>query len=449
MNASARTGRRRPVSIQWNCAAPIGPGRWTWRLGAALAVALPGFAVAADSLEQLGARVSGGKPNVELRVRSETVEQDNFDDDGRALTARARVGYTTAAWNALDAQLEYEGARSLGSDEHYNSSENGHTDRPMVADPDFDELNQAWIRWSGLPKTAIKYGRQRIVFDNARFVGNAGWRQNEATFDAALLSTQIIPRTTLSYARVTNVDSFRYFDFDPGAGVDLDNDLDVAAHLVNAAVSVIDQKLKVVAYGYRADFRRVPAGPVARLFADTQTFGLRATGAVPLHRLVLSYAAEFARQDDYADAASMKALDYSLLELGVAHGAWKLSAGRERLGSNGQVSVQTPLATAHAHQGWADQFLVTPVEGLERRYAGLGATVRKLTMALTYHQFDAARGGADYGDEVDLLASYALIENLSLSAKLARYHADQYPVAGTPPSSFDTTKSWVYAEYKF
>jgi len=451
MNACASKGRRRPMSM-WTrarrrCAA--GDAAWPLVLLACGVALSPGRIRAADPLEQLGRSVSGGRPNVELRMRSETVEQDSFDHDGEALTVRARVGYTTARWNAVDAQLEYEGARSIGSDEHYNSSENGHIDRPMVADPDFDEVNQAWVRWSGLPQTTLKYGRQRIVFDNARFVGNVGWRQNETTFDAALLSTQWVPRTTLTYAWVSNVDSFRYFDFDPGAAVRLGDDLDIGAHLVNVSVAVVDRKLQLIGYGYRLDFHDVPVGPVSRLYGDSQTYGLRATGAVPVQASTLSYAAEFASQGDYADADPAPSLHYSLLELALGHGIFKATIGREQLDGDGTRSFQTPLATAHAHQGWADQFLITPVGGLERRYVGLSANLRKLGLMLLLHDFESARGNSDYGDEVDVMVSYAWVENLSLGAKLARYSADEFPATGTPSRTFDTTKSWVYAEYKF
>jgi len=33
-----------------------------------------------------------------------------------------------------------------------------------------------------------RIGRQRIIFDNERFIGGVGWRQNEQTFDALSFS---------------------------------------------------------------------------------------------------------------------------------------------------------------------------------------------------------------------------------------------------------------------
>lgn len=417
---------------------------------AALAAAfMPLASVAGDPIDTLASSVRSGTANVDLRVRSETVDQDDFDDKGDAFTVRARLGYTTGQWNKLDAQLEYEGLTSVGGGHRFNSTGNGEADHPVVADPDVNELNQAWVRWSGLPQTTIKFGRQRIVLDNARFVGNAGWRQNEQTYDAALLTTRLIPRTTLTYAYVDNVNSFRYWDFDSTADVDLNDDIDVSAHLVNASVSVFDTALRVTAYGYLLDFHDAPAAPASRLFGDSRTLGVRASGAVPIAALTLSYALEFAGQQDYADAGSATDAGYRLAELALGRGAVKCALGRERLEGDGTYSFQTPLATAHAHQGWADQFLITPLDGLERRYVSLSAGVRKLSLTLTFHDFQSDRASVDYGSEVDLLASLTVIENLTVSAKLARYDAEAYPVTGASGRTFDTTKSWLFAEYRF
>jgi hypothetical protein len=70
-------------------------------------------------------------------------------------------------------------------------------------------------------------------------------------------------------------------------------------------------------------------------------------------------------------------------------------------------------------------------------------------LTATYHSFEAQTGGLDYGDEIDLLASCTVIENVVLYAKYASYSADELPTAGTPAQPFDTEKVWVYAEYKF
>ena len=50
---------------------------------------------------------------------------------------------------------------------------------------------------SSLPGTTVTLGRQRIVLDDHRFVGNVGWRQNEQTFDAIRVVNKSVPHLTL------------------------------------------------------------------------------------------------------------------------------------------------------------------------------------------------------------------------------------------------------------
>ncbi len=419
---------------------------------AAMAMGVSVTAVAADPLSNLPFNIAGGAPNLDLRLRYEHVKLDEplaapiTEDSADAFTIRARLGYTTGKWNELDSQLEYEGLSVIGKD-HFNSFENGETTYPVVADAKLGEVNQAWIRYSGLPKTQIKYGRQRILLDNQRFVGNVGWRQTEQTYDATLLTSAFIPRTTFTYAYLTNINSFRFFDFDPTAAVALDDDFDVKGHLVNASFVVVDKKLVLTGYDYLLDFDELPAGAAARLFSDTQTLGLRAAGAIPVRDFTFSYALEYADQQDYKDAPSTVDADYMLVEASLLYGKVKGALGYEVLSGDGVYSFQTPLATAHAFQGWADQFLITPMNGLVRTYVSVNATVAKVGMTAVYHEFKSDEGSTDYGSEVDLLVSYPLIENLVISAKYAAYSAEEFPaVAG---QAVDTDKTWVYAEYKF
>jgi hypothetical protein len=78
---------------------------------------------------------------------------------------------------------------------NFNSGANGHGARPQVIDPPGIELNQLWLGWKGT-RANIALGRQRLLFDNQRWVGNSGWRQNEQTFDA--LALEFAPRKELS-----------------------------------------------------------------------------------------------------------------------------------------------------------------------------------------------------------------------------------------------------------
>ena len=62
---------------------------------------------------------------------------------------------------------------------------------PVVPDPESYEVNRFQLTNTSLPGTTLTLGRQRIVLDDQRFVGNVGWRQNEQTFDAfRIVNTQ-------------------------------------------------------------------------------------------------------------------------------------------------------------------------------------------------------------------------------------------------------------------
>ena len=58
------------------------------------------------------------------------------------------------------------------------------------------------------------------------------------------------------------------------------------------------------------------------------------------------------------------------IEPGIAYDRIKLKLGFEVLEGDGTTAFQTPLATLHAFQGWADQFLVTPGAGVDDAWDG-------------------------------------------------------------------------------
>jgi Alginate export len=136
-------------------------------------------APATDSIARL---IEGGKVRAEFRYRMEHVDQDPFADEAYASTLRTRLGLDSGIWHGLSASLEFDNVTVLGDDDAYNSTTNGVTDRPVVADPEYTEVNQAYLQYKRDGFTGV-IGRQRIALDNQRFVGSAAWRQNEQTFD--------------------------------------------------------------------------------------------------------------------------------------------------------------------------------------------------------------------------------------------------------------------------
>ena len=149
--------------------------------------------------------IADGKILFNARARYEYVDQDNRKHSN-APTVRTRFGIQSGKVYGFSGLIEAENISILGNEHNFNPAninpESVH--RSVVADPKGTEINRAWIGYDQTPIN-VKVGRQRIILDKARFVGNVGWRQNEQTFDAASFSFTGIPNTTVFYAYVEEV----------------------------------------------------------------------------------------------------------------------------------------------------------------------------------------------------------------------------------------------------
>ena len=134
------------------------------------------------------------------------------------------------------------------------------------------------------------------------------------------------------------------------------------------------------------------------------------------------------------------------MEPSIAAGGITVRAGWEHLGGNGVHALQSPLATLHAFNGWADKFLVTPPAGLEDRYASLAGSVgreragARSAWQVAWHDYRADRGGAGYGREWNASLSLPLAKGLGALLKVADYRAGGF--------ARDTRKLWLQVEYK-
>ena len=367
-------------------------------------------------------------PIVAVRARHERVDQDGFPDQADALTVRARLGGEIKS-GGFSLLAEGEGTLAISKDYNDTLPGNGIEPFPVVADPENLELNRLQIAWMR-DGTGVTVGRQRIILDNARFVGNVGWRQNEQTFDAvrgqAKLGPVLLDATySISQRTVFGVDSpNEHFDGDLvmlNGGVDL---------------PVVDAK----AFAYLIDYD-------TRLAFSSQTYGTLVTAAIDLPALgKLNALASYATQSDYGANPVSYTAEYYHVQGGLGAFGLTVLAGYEELGSDGGVAAfQTPLATLHAFNGWADLFLTTPAGGLRDYYATVGTTfgvpfLPGFKADLTYHEFESDVGGIEYGSEWDASLGFKL-GPVGLLAKYANYDADAFAA--------DTEKFWLQAELAF
>ena len=364
-----------------------------------------------------------------VRLRHEAVADDAFALDAQATTLRVRAGLR---WTVTPSITTFaEGEAIAAANDHYNAGTGRYTDRPAVTDPESAELNQAWLRWrSGSTEAVV--GRQRLAFDNQRWLGSVAWRQNEQTYDAISLQRQAGASTTFRYAwldRVHRVASDRAAD-------PLARERRLDGHVINTAWAHGPHRL--TGYAYLVDDRDVAS-------ASSRTSGVRyAYTAVPEKR-PLGATLEWARQSDHADNPQRFSHSYWLIEPTWATRSATVRAGWEHLGGNGSHALQTPLATLHAFNGWADKFTITPAKGLEDRYASVAGSfghARRngpLEWTVVWHDYRSDVGGLRYGREWDASVAMALRPGWRGLAKVADYRAASY--------ARDTTKFWLQLEW--
>jgi hypothetical protein len=380
--------------------------------------------------------LTGGKVSFSARARYEAVEQDNALKDADAFTVRSTLGYETGRLNGFGAFIEFENVTDLGGD-NYNSTTNGETEYSVVADPDGTEVNQVYLSYQGFD-TVAKFGRQQITYRDApfhRYIGNVLWRQNHQTFDAFSLQNSSLPDTKLSYAFVNKINTI--FGDDRDAGIIRNGVIDVEAHLLNAQYSGLPFG-KLEGYGYLLEYEDAKA-------TSSKTLGARLSGAPAINdSWNLVYSAEYARQSDYK-SGTMDAQDYYLAELGAKHKGWMAKLSYEVQEGDGTDSFKTPLGTNHAFQGWADQFLNTPAQGLKDTYLTVvGNVIFGAKLIVSYHDFETDQDSLDAGNELDILLEKTFNQHYTVGVKYADYQADD-----EFQSLVDTEKFWVYGQVKF
>ena len=380
-------------------------------------------------------------PIVDLRIRYENVDTPTVDAD--AVTARLRAGFELKHASGLSFLAEAEGTLGIVTD--YNAfpfASASRQRRPQfagVADPENVELNRLQLQYKSKYGT-LTVGRQRINLDDQRFVGSVGWRQNEQTFDAVRAEAKLGP----VMLDATYSDSQRSI-----FGVDAGPRQSYGGDFVFLGAGAKLGPVNVKGFGYLLDYDE------AFFFGNSsQTYGARATASLPLSKPVkLNLAASYARQSSYGSNPVHYAADYVAAEAGLGYKGLALTGGYELLGGDRVAgkAFQTPMATLHKFNGWADVFLAatpqTPAYGgLQDWYGGIAykfdgvKALPGLNAAVVYHSFDSDYGNVHYGSEWDASIGFK-IRQVALLAKYASYNAKGFGV--------DTNKFWLQLETAF
>ncbi len=402
--------------------------------GAVSAQAADGVSVLSD------VKVSG-----QIRPRFENVDDGNTaTKDANAFTARTKLTVNGGLFEVegLNASVGIISVTNLTVND-FNSGANGHADSAnntayaTVLDPQDAMLSEASISYT-TGDTTLHIGRSNINLDNQRFIGTVGWRQLERSYDTVYAANSSIENLSVLAAYV-----YGY------AGVSGVKTTETNSVLLHAAYAVMPE-LKVTGYGYL-------------LGSIHDTYGVALTGKVDVGTKV-SYRAEYAMQSDatmetYGVVAKADASYYNIdlgtnisnVILGINYEA---QSGTDGTGT--ETAFSTPLGTNHGFNGWADQFLSTPTQGLNDLNVRIGYKTKDFGKLLVkYHVFTSDKDMSkqvgtgtttDLGSEIDVVYVNAIpgVKDLKGLIKYASFSAGDSSV-----KTNDVSKLWVGVDYKF
>ena len=423
---------------------------------AATPLILGSMAVSAQAADDAAVKADSGfnifsdvKFKGELRPRYQFTDRAaSANDAGSMLTNRTNLNVNAKLFevDALNATVELNAVNDFGTQ--------AQTGKDVGGEATVAKISQANIDYTIGGVTGI-IGRKTVNLDNQRFIGSVGWKQNFQTFDLGAVAYGIGDFSILAaYVYGVNTIGDAGYDYGQGAKFPFSGSGRTNSVVVNAGYKIADA-IKLTGYAYMLD-------------SASDTFGLAATGKIAMgDSAKLDYRAEFAMQQeasfqDMYDTSLFGTSMYANLDVGANISGFLVGLNYELLGGadvdDADTSAfQTPLATKHKFNGWADQFLGTPSTGLTDLNVRGGykfATAGKIIGI--YHLFNAAADGTvasgvsagdAYGSEFDIAYSTKLpgVNGVGLLVKAAMYMDDDT----TGHTTDDTTMAWVQLDYKF
>ena len=303
------------------------------------------------------------------------------------VTQRARIGATMAHETGPALTLRLQDVRTWGEE----------TNTLGDFDANGFDAHEAFAVIPMLDGLSLKIGRQEIIMDNHRLVGNVGWTQRGRSFDGARVTYAAKPVSVdVFYAKVREADENPEGTFLVPEG----DDLDFAG--VHAGFTIADSHTIAPMFLVNAIH-----------FADhvRETAGLNASGKVG----GFAYTGEFYYQFGHVGDETVSAF------LGAARAGYTfdvavkphLTAWGEVLSGDGtpEGTFDTMYATNHKFYGEMDYFLNIPLHTATLGLVDLGGRagfrpVQKVGVHVDAHHFRSVEsdgaGNNTFGTELDL-----------------------------------------------
>jgi hypothetical protein len=404
-----------------------------------------------------------------LRPRVEFVEGSNVPTDVNTnkvsknyTTMQTRVNIKATVDENVSAFIQIQDVRTWGGEDFSNTG----STFPKAAPPSITrtgtansgsvDFHQAYFVVKNAMNTGLnlKIGRQEIIFDEHRLIGNIGWIQQAQSFDAARVDSRSGNfGFTGFYAQTVSHDTHPT----------LSSTVNAANFGIAGSESefggargtyYLGGKDRITAYYYGAfNPTHIPGFGAAQ---ELHTTGLYAVKTFNGIRVRFDGAFQFGNLNATQDIDAQM-MTFSIgRKLDIASGAhiavWLdyLSGDSNGLTDNTRQTFTTPYATNHKFYGHVDKFLTIPAAGM------IDAIIKfwikptpKIKLVAHAHSFtapEAASGGDNLGSEIDLQLHYALAKNTKAVLGVSQYVAGDATTGGTAQ---DTTWGFLQFVSKF
>jgi len=377
--------------------------------------------------------------STDARFRYEFLDQSGFEQDANSATLRIHSALEFDVSDKITFLIEGEGITSLIDD--FNDGTGNNPQFPIIPDPSGVELNRLQLSTSIIPKTRITLGRQRIAIDDSRFIGTFGFRQNDQTIDAIRAETRLFGPGVLDVGYFNQVN--RPLGNDNVNGI-FEGDsffVNYGSQTPIGRIAAFHYSTELETQPFRDNLNAInpitvpPNGTnpisITGVNLSNRTTGVRILGRRHWDDFGIVWEGAFARQKDFADNPLDYSANYGLAELTLEPKKWTVKLRGEILGSGDGQGFQTPLGTLHKFQGFADQFLVTPEDGV-RDYSALVqynfgqvGPFSAVKAFARHHWFEADTDGRNYGQELNLSFS-TKVNSSKLALEFANYDADEF-----------------------
>ena len=223
-----------------------------------LALGMVTAATAAEEGEAEGIvdALIGGKPTLNVRGRIELAKQSSLERS-ESYTIRTRLGYGTKPWHGVRIYTNFENIAAATEKTYWHQAKTPPPNKTPIGDPPATEINEGFLEvkrpdWLGSQLIA---GRQAIAYDDARFIGDIPWRQNQQTFDAVEGRSSFgIDDLSVKYGWIGYVNRI----FGGGGSNPNARDFTSNSHVINVSYDAISQA-NISAFAYLLDLENSAA----------------------------------------------------------------------------------------------------------------------------------------------------------------------------------------------